>query len=523
MSAPRVVSEALGGVAFARDVIAGSAPPDWYPPRPTSPSEWSARVREVQSSSSPDWLSRLSLAFGARGEAEARLLRVAATGGVVVTTGQQPGLFGGPIYTWSKAIAALELADAIERATGVATAPVFWAATDDADFAEACATWIATPDGAKRLTMSREATDGVPMAEVPLGDVNDALDALAAAAGSAIDPAVLDVARLAYNAQQTVGGAYVTLLRVLLEPLGVAVLDASHPALLNDERPILVRALRAGARVEEALVSRAASMRAAGHKPQVADVDGLSLVFTRTAGTKVRVPLAEADETAERATAERLSPNVLLRPVVERAVLPTVAYVAGPGEIAYFAQASAVASALGAAIPLAVPRWSCTILEPHVETLLSRYGVHRRRLSVPDAVEGLLARQSLPTAVSESLRALRQHIDDGSAAVGAAVAGERALIAPEVLAGVRRQLTWRADKLERRIVAASKRRESQMMRDVTALRGALFPGGARQERALSLLPMLARYGAVLFDAMRVGARAHAEALLHGRSIPVDAE
>ena len=523
MSGLRVVSEALGGVALAREAIVGSAPVEWYPPRPTSPEGWSWRVREVQATASPDWRSRLSLAFGARGEAAARLDRVAASGGVVVTTGQQPGLFGGPIYTWSKAIAALELADAIERATGVATAPVFWAATDDADFAEACDTWIATARGAERLTMSREATDGVPMAEVPLGDVNDALDALAAAAGSAVDPSVLDVARLAYHAQQTVGGAYLTLLRVLLEPLGVAVLDASHPALLGAERPILVSALQKGAQIEEALVQRAANMRAMGHKPQVADVEGRSLVFTRTAGKKVRVPLRDAHEMAARAAAERLSPNVLLRPVAERAVLPTVAYVAGPGEIAYFAQVSAVASALGAAVPLAVPRWSCTILEPHVEALLTRYGMRRQELSAPNAAEGRLARQSLPSDVPGALLALRQHIDEGSAAVGAALAGDDALMNPEVLAGVRRQLTWRADKLERRIVAATKRRESVMMRDVATLRGALFPGGGRQERALNLLPMLARYGGVLFEGMRVGARAHAEALVHGRPMPVDDE
>ena len=122
-----------------------------------------------------------------------------------------------------------------------------------------------------------------------------------------------------------------------------------------------------------------------------------------------------------------------------------------------------------------------------------------------------------------ALLALRQHIDEGSAAVGAALAGDDALMNPEVLAGVRRQLTWRADKLERRIVAATKRRESVMMRDVATLRGALFPGGGRQERALNLLPMLARYGGVLFEGMRVGARAHAEALVHGRPMPVDDE
>ncbi|MEO6447428.1 MAG: bacillithiol biosynthesis BshC, partial [Gemmatimonadaceae bacterium] len=147
----------------------------------------------------PGWLSRLAPAFDARGAAATRLARTAAEGGVVITTGQQPGLFGGPMYTWCKALTALELADAVERATGVATTPVFWAATDDADFAEASDTWIATATGAQHLTLSREPTDGIPMAEVPLGETAAEFAALVSAAGSAVDPGVLDALRRAYR------------------------------------------------------------------------------------------------------------------------------------------------------------------------------------------------------------------------------------------------------------------------------------------------------------------------------------
>ncbi len=517
-----VTSDDLGGVALAREAIANIAPVAWYPRRPISAVEWTRRVHEVQAMTPPDCLPRLSSAFAAQGEAAERLDRVTRTGGVVVTTGQQPGLFGGPIYTWSKAMAAIELADAIERVTGVAAAPVFWAATDDADFAEASDTWIATPAGATRLVMSGAATDGIPMSEALLGDVRDVMRDLVTSAGSAIDPSVFDAMRVAYRAQQTVGGAYLALLRAMLEPLGMAVLDASHTALRAAERPLLVSALRKSAAIERALAQRSADLRSVGHKPQVADVEGLSLVFAVLQGRKERVPVAEAHTMADRAVDQVLSPNVLLRPVVERGVLPTVAYVAGPGEMAYFAQVGAVADALGAAVPLAVPRWSCTILEPHVQTLLMRHRLHRSALAAPDVVEAQLARASLPAAVPDGLRALRQHLADGSDAMEAALAGHPSLVNREVLDGVRRRLDWQANKLERRIVAAAKRRETETMRDVAALRGALYPGGMRQERTLNILPLLARHGPMVFDAMRVRAREHAEALVHGRPIPVDA-
>jgi bacillithiol biosynthesis cysteine-adding enzyme BshC len=502
-------------------LIDGRAPSDWYVARPTTVAGWRARAVDVRESVPADWLERLSLAFGASGAARDRLERASRGAGVIVTTGQQPGLFGGPVYTWSKAISALELADAIERETGIPTAPVFWAATDDADFPEASDTWISRTGGAERLVMHGPAQEGLPMADHPLGDVREELLRLSAAAGSTVDPSVLDAAALAYHPGATVGGAYLTLLRALLQPLGIAVLDASHPALLDAERPWLTRALTHGAVVAEALRARASELRAQGHEPQVADVEGLSLVFGREAGRKVRVPLRLADEVVARGALERLSPNVLLRPVVERAVLPTVAYVAGPGEISYFAQVSAVADALGAARPLVVPRWSCTLVEPHIAARMAARGVTAGELADPHAVEGRLARRDAPAGITAAVAGWRQQLEGGAAALRSALAEAPGLLSESVVDGAQRQMLWRAERLERRLVAALKRRDEAMREDVATMRGALYPGGQRQERALNLLPVLARHGLGVLEAMRARARGHAAALVHGDPIPVD--
>src|SRR5262245_55049600 len=134
MTEPVVRTDPLGGSPLARAAIDGRLG-DWYVARPTTAQGWKARAESVRASAkSRPWLDMLRPAFDARGAAAARLDRVANGRGIVVTTGQQPGLFGGPIYTWSKALSALALADEIESATGIPTAPVFWAATDDADF-----------------------------------------------------------------------------------------------------------------------------------------------------------------------------------------------------------------------------------------------------------------------------------------------------------------------------------------------------------------------------------------------------
>src|SRR6185312_4334604 len=184
-----------------------------------------------------------------------------ANGGVVVTTGQQPGLFGGPIYTWSKALSAIALADAIEEASGIPTAPVFWAATYDADYAESSVTHVAQDGRVLTLTAPQPAVTGRGMDDTPLGDVGDALRALADAAGAAAAPHVLDVVRRAYSPDRTVGGAFVALLRALLEPFGMPVLDAGHRAVEAAARPALTRALADAAGVDAALRARSAALR----------------------------------------------------------------------------------------------------------------------------------------------------------------------------------------------------------------------------------------------------------------------
>ena len=135
--------------ATARALLDGTLPATWSAPRPATAAAW--RERALAGRTAPlgrDWGWTLREAFASSGPAAARLARVSEGQGVVVTTGQQPGLFGGPLYTLVKALSALALADAIERATGVPAAPVFWAATDDTDFAEGASVALPTADGA---------------------------------------------------------------------------------------------------------------------------------------------------------------------------------------------------------------------------------------------------------------------------------------------------------------------------------------------------------------------------------------
>lgn len=512
MTPPRVVAEPVGGGPLARAAVEGRTPSGWYAPRPKGSAAWRAHAEAVRASSNSEWFTHLEPAFGASGLAARRLEAVAQGRGVVVTTGQQPGLFGGPGYTWLKALSARALADRIEQETGIPACPVFWAATDDADFAEASWTAVNFETEVRRLRIERQGFAGQVMAAQPLGDVTRQFEELAAAAGSAPHIDILDHARRAYRADATVGSAYVELLRSLFEPMGIAVIDAWHPAVREAARPTLVEALRRSAVIDESVSLRSVAIERAGFRAQVAWVPKLSLVFRISAnGVKERIPISQAGDVAVQPQMV-LSPNVLLRPVVERAILPTISYIGGPAEVAYFAQVGAVAEALGHTPPVVLPRWSATIIEPVVDRMLGRLGMVFDDVKPPHQAERRMGDRAMPAFLRDTLEALRGDVDKRLNALRDSAEGA-SMVHASTIEGARHQLKFRIDRLERRYRTAALKAETAALRDLHGVRAALVPDGQRQERVLNPLPLVARHGEGLMDVLRAGAAAHAAQLI----------
>lgn len=511
MTTPLVLTDTLGGSPLSKAGRAGQLP-QWFVAVPRGADEWRKHAEAVRSSVSARWLDDLAPAIQATGRAAARLARSANGQGLVVTTGQQPGLFGGPLMTFAKALSARAIADTLQDLLGIPVAPVFWAATDDADFDEAARVSLALDGGARELELEQLSPSGVPMTSVPMGsDIAQLIPLLRDACGSIVHASYLDAALAEYRESATVGDAYVALLRRVFEPLEIAVLDVSHPAVAQAAAPTMLRAAQRATAVAAAVKRRGEEITAGGFRPQVDEVPGLSVVFLNEHGTKRRLTQVEAEQFAP-GKDQWLSSTVLLRPVLERALLPTATYVGGPGEIAYFAQVTAVADALELARPLVVPRWSTTIVEPRTRATLDHLGVTMDELVDPHAVEGRLARERLNPTMASALRELRSSMDTALDKLGAANDG---VVATDVISGLSREMAHRLERLERRVVAGAKRREDDLMRRISTVRGALYPHGAKQERKLGWLPFLVREGMPLVEQMLAAATQHAQALVSG--------
>lgn len=508
--APVIRTESLGGSPLSKAARAGQLP-QWYPAIPRGDAQWREFGRGVLNTVSSSWLDDLHGAIDLTGRGGQRLNHSAGGKGLVITTGQQPGLFGGPLMTLIKAISARAIADVLQEMTGLPVAPVFWAATDDADFEEAAVVSVALDGGARELRMEQVAPAATPMARAPIGgDINGLALRLREACGSSPHASYLDGALGAYRPGATVGDSYVALLRQILDPLEIAVFDASHPSVARASSALLRRATTQAEDIAAAVRHRSEEIVAAGYTPQVEEVVGLSLVSLNSGGTKRRLSLQDASALGELSNGQFLSSTVLLRPVIERAIFPTAAYVGGPGEVAYFAQISAVADALGAQRPLVIPRWSATIIEPRVQTILDEFGLTAESFADPHAVDGRVARERLSPDAALALSTLRADI---AADIERLRTTSNGLVPSSVLDGIERSLGHRLERLERRFLAGVKRRETDAMRRVATARGALYPHGARQERKLAYIPFLARYGPSLIEQMLGAARAYARTLV----------
>lgn len=441
-------------------------------------------------------------------------------GAVAIVTGQQVTLFGGPAYGIYKALSAIAWAKHL-TASGVESVPVFWLASEDHDFAEVNHCFWLTAGGLRRVEIPAErGWEGRQVGDLLLGESGELAAKQAADSLKGIYAEdISNVLRASYRSQETFSSAFGKLLTKIFRGRGLVLLDPMEPRFHRLTAQLYRRALELAEPLSDSLLERGQELRRAGYHEQVKVSRAATLLFLNREG--LRLPLRgrngrfSAGETsftrgellrAVDESPERFTPNVLLRSIVQDSLLPTAAYVAGPSEIAYFAQSEVLYRALLGRMPAILPRAGFTLVEPHVARLLKKYG-----LSLADVVR---SRQQFRAKIERQAisRGLAERFQEDAKALRRLLARYRKPLTKldRTLAGAldttERKMLYQFSKLQGQAGRAENLRSGDLERHEKILIEALYPQKNLQERSLSLLALLAAHGPGLLDALERRAR-----------------
>ena len=462
-------------------------------------------------------LERANRSYGhpRAGELAAQLAEPATR---VVVAGQQPGLFGGPLYTLLKMVAAARWAAELEAAGEPAVA-VFWVATEDHDWDESAWAAVWAPGGLHRVALGPDPHPLVPLGMRTLGDgVTAALGELAAL--FPYEPYAGWIAEMGrwYRPDARFGEAFSRLAVALLGERCPLLLDAQLPELKLAQRPLLRRLVERRAEVDAAFAAADAAITGRGYPLQVHPQPGVSPLFVLTGMERRRIAWEGGDPAAggwharggegTRSLGELLatiddnpgvvSPGVLARPVLQDAALGTSLQVMGPGELSYLAQVAPLYPLLGVAAPAVALRPRALLVEERQLTALAASGVAPELLlgAAGELERAVVAAHGgadpvLPVAerVLAELAALREP----------ALAVDPNLERPwqKTEETVRTALERFAEKVTR----ARAQRDEVGGRRLAALRDYCLPDGTLHERLLAGAHFRGRFGPAVVDAI----------------------
>jgi bacillithiol synthase len=460
-----------------------------------------------------DALEKQNRTWGAS-ESALRNIQRLRDGAFAVVTGQQVGLFGGPLMSLFKAASVLALAGQLQE-QGVDCVPVFWMATEDHDLNEVNQALLLTHDfQLAAFTAKTAGVTGAPVAHLRFaGGTNEIVAEAAKLLGESLAAEYL---RQSYVEGETFSNSFAKLYARIFSgrERGLIFLDPADTELHRIAAPLFLDALHRSAELDQAVMERNRELRDGGYHEQVkvtgestplfALVDGVRVPVHRANGAfTIAKQAVSAEELQKRiATApENFSANVLLRPVLQDYWLPTLAYIGGPAEIAYFAQAAVVYEKLLGRITPILPRMSATLVEPRIERLLNKYEVQLPELFHGECqLRDCLAARSLPAELKQDFEQAHQSVE----AVMARISESLKTLDPTLMGAAGRaasKMHYQVDRLEKRAAQAELRRTEVLSRHAAQIENALYPNKSLQEREISGLYFYANHGPELIDGL----------------------
>jgi bacillithiol biosynthesis cysteine-adding enzyme BshC len=479
-----------------------------------------------------DALEEMNRSWGAGPETLDNITRLRGSDCLAVVSGQQAGLFTGPLYTIYKALSAVKLAGCLTQ-RGNAAVPVFWIATEDHDFPEvATAEFIGCDCRLASVHVPPEMhAENAPVGHVRLdGSIDETIKRLIEVLPSTeFIPEVESLLRETWAAGTGYGEAFARMMTRLIGHYGLILLDPLDARLKQLAAPLYAEAARRAPEIASALVERSRELEAAGYHAQVItsenafplflhSADGTRHAVTRTDNSRYKMKEAREEYTAEelsemaRREPQRFSPNVTLRAVVQDYLLPTVAYFGGAAEIAYFAQTAEVYRLLERPATPILPRASMTVVERRTWRTLERYGLSLSHLF--DGLDVVLARvveEHLGAETAQTFNRTEESINRELDALEEQLRGVDSTLADALETG-RRKINYQLEGLRSRFHRAQMGRDRAAHRQLERAFAALYPNKTLQERHINITSFLARHGSYIinwiYDAINLGSPDH---------------
>lgn len=479
--------------------------------------------------------------LGAAPEALTAAEALGRPGALAVVTGQQAGLLTGPMFTVFKAVAAISLARRLQELLQRPVVPVFWVASEDHDFEEVRAVHMVDTRGRLRRLRLPGSSDGRSIGHRPVPRHVDSLlrEAAAIMGPRLVHEEVLQDAAGAAAQSASLAEWFARIMSRWLSDLGLVILDPMEPDLRALVRDIYPTALLRREAVSRELAAAGQRLERRGFEPGLNLTADHAFLFHYRDGRRTALfwrdgRLEDREGTFSlgvgelsrllREQPQDFSPNVVTRPMVQDYLLPTVAQVVGPGELLYLAQMREVYPLFDLEMPVLVPRLHLTLVEPEVSAALERQGMALPQVWADPAAAGQRRLADLdPIGIDRVMDDLRRRIsqahDDAMgelAPLGSGLA--------EIGRGNLARILKQVDYLQAKAWQHHRRRQRETTADLRLLEHWLRPMGQLQERVLTALPFVARYGRGFFRALLRApvVRGHQFALVAAHAAPAQA-
>lgn len=446
-----------------------------------------------------------------------------------VFTGQQVGIFGGPLYTFYKAISALKLAKSLYQKFGKKIVPIFWLASDDHDFDEVRSVGlIDRENNSIQLDyIPQEDVSGKSMSQICLDEnIERLLSQLKDCFfQTEFENDIFDKLKNFYHTGGKITSAFAGWLSFLLGKHGLVIIDPSDVEFKKLALPVFLREIENPKKTNQLLQDTNTKLESLGYHLQVHKTEDLANFFMNE-GKRTRVRIADEkfilegiDKTFSKDELEkiiqedpsRISPNVILKTVVQSYVFPTVMYVGGPGEISYYAQTKKIFEFFDVSMPVIYPRTSLTLVEDKIKKILEKYSLSFTQLfSDEEGLINLVMRKNLPDALEKNLKKANDEIQEKLDSLEKVIRFDPTL--EKTLKTTRNKIEFELKSLEKKIFQSHKKQNQIIAAQIHKAKNSLFPNGKLQEREISILPFLVKYGFefvdFLYDKIDIEAKDH---------------